>query len=169
MIENEFEQINTRSKSIAKYGTGFLATLLIAFLSNCVSTQINDEFYRAYLTRDFNYPKDKVMQATLAALKTQKIGVEKIDLQKGVIVTERDAFYKQTTISGNQYYATAQSQVATHQYYLLVTGDKSRSTVQATRYRLWNNNIEQTHLNANWGKTNIWDPFFKEIQEKLEE
>ncbi|TGK06618.1 hypothetical protein EHO59_00295 [Leptospira semungkisensis] len=169
MIKDESEPLNKKPKLTAKSGVGLLVAFLIVFLSNCVSTQINDEFYRMYLTREFNYPKDKLIQATLAALRTQKIEVEKADLQKGLIVTERYPFFKLTTISGNQYYASAQSQVATHQYYLLITGDKKRSMIQATRYRLWNNMVEQTHLNANWGKANVWDPFFKEIQDQLEE
>ncbi|TGM91131.1 hypothetical protein [Leptospira licerasiae] len=79
MIKKKSEQININPKLTKKHKGILLAAILIGFLGNCISVQINDELYRTYLTREFNYPKDKVIQATLAALKTQKIGVEKVE------------------------------------------------------------------------------------------
>lgn len=130
---------------------------------------INEELYNNYLTRTYNYSKKKSFDATLAALKENKIEVEKQDREKGLITTEKADFYRLVQVTGNQNYATGQSFTATHKYYLQITGDNKSATVKAIRYRMWKNAVEQTELNASWCKENVWDPFFNLIQEKLEE
>ncbi|XDD48658.1 hypothetical protein AB3N59_09310 [Leptospira sp. WS92.C1] len=146
--------------------------ILLAFLfiySNCVtSTKIDEALYNKDLTRSYTQSKDKTFDATIYALKQFKIAIEKQDKAKGIIITEKVPFYELLHVTGTQYAASGQSFVAFHKYYLQISGDKSSATVRTVKYRLWNNNIEQTELNAEWCKINIWDPLFKEIQIKLD-
>lgn len=130
---------------------------------------INEELYNNYLSRTYNYSKDKTFDATLAALKEDNIGVEKQDRAKGVIITEKAEFYRSVEVVGTQYSARGRSFSAMHKYYLQISGDNRSSTVKATRYRMWRNAVEQNDLNAAWCKKNVWDPFFSSIQDKLEE
>ncbi len=151
-----------------RMGLPLIGLLLITV--GCFSNHlINDELYNNYLTRSYNYSKKKCFDATLAALKELEIGVEKQDREKGLITTEKSAFFRLVQVTGNQYSATGQTFTATHKYYLQITGDNKSATVKTIRYRLWNNAVEQPDLNASWCKENVWDPFFNLIQEKLEE
>jgi hypothetical protein len=146
----------------------FVIPALIAIIG-CGTAQINEELYNKYLTRTYNYSKDKCFNATLAALKEHKTGVEKQDREKGLITTEKVEFFKLVEVTGTQYHATGQTFTATHKYYLQITGDNKTATVKAIRYRLWRNAVEQNDLNASWTKENVWDPFFNTIKDKLEE
>lgn len=132
-------------------------------------TKIDEKLLNENLTKSYNSSKVKSYNATIAALKTLKIGIEKQDKVKGTIVTERVPFYEVIHVRGTQSSAVGQSFVATHQYYLLISGNDSSSTVKAYKYRLWRNNVEIDELNASWTKENVWDPFFKEIQNQLDE
>jgi hypothetical protein len=145
-----------------------LAGLL--FLASCVSNQkIDKELYKTYMTRTYNSSKNKCYNALLAALKELKIKVEKTDKEKGQVITDRVEFYTLVEVTGTQYSASGQSYTATNKYYFQVDGDNKKGTVRVTRYRLWRNAVEQTELNAEWCKENVWDPLFNEIQEKLNE
>ncbi len=143
---------------------------LLLLTTGCFSNHlINEELYNEYLTRTYNYSKQKTFDATLAALKELQTGVEKQDREKGLITTKKVEFFRLVQVTGNQYSATGQTFSATHKYYLQITGDNKSATVKAIRYRLWKNAVEQPDLNASWTKENVWDPFFNLIQEKLEE
>ena len=114
-----------------------------------------------------NYSQSRCYAATLAALKELKIDVEKADSAKGLITTERVEFYRAVEVVGSQYSAYGQTHTATHKYYLKISGSGNSSTVTVYRYRMWNNGIEQTKLNAKWCQANVWKPFFDTIGEKL--
>lgn len=156
-------------KEFGKVKKVLLILAFISFYLNCVvATKIDEALYNKDLTRSYNQSKEKTFQATIQALKEFNIAIEKQDKEKGIIVTEKTPFYELIQFTGNQYVANGQSYVAYHKYYLQISGDKSSSTVKTVKYRLWNNNIEQTELNAEWCKQNVWDPLFKEIQIKID-
>jgi len=142
------------------------------FSSGCAnfdSTKIDQKLFDKYLTKSYNYSKNKTWEATLAALKFYKTGIAKMDKARGIIITKKVPFYEMIRVTGYGGSGTGQSFVASHKYYLKVTGNSSKSTVKAYKYRFWRNNVEETKLNAPWNKENNWDPFFKEIQNQLEE
>jgi hypothetical protein len=141
---------------------GVLLVLAFLTLTGCASTPINQELYTQYLTRTYTHSKNKCFDATLAALKDLKIGVETKDKGKGLITTERADFFRRVEYSGS-----GQTFVAAQKYYLKITGNQKSATVTAYRYRYWKNHEEQTELSASWCKENAWDPFFKTIEEKL--
>ncbi|TGK22698.1 hypothetical protein [Leptospira kmetyi] len=141
----------------------------LVLFTNCITaTKIDDALYNRDMTRTYNRSKEQTFNATILAFKELKVGIEKQDKEKGIIVTEKAPFYEMVYLYGNQYAATGQQFTAYHKYYLQVSGDKNSATVKTVKYRLWNNNVEQTELNAHWTKENVWDPFFKEIQVKLD-
>jgi len=140
-----------------------LLSLLVSL--GCASTQpINDAMYAQYLSRSFNYSKNKCFDATIAVLNESKIGIEKQDKEKGTITTEKAGFY--IRVETGQHTVT-QTALWTHKYYLQIIGNNSNATVKAIRYRVWRNNIEQTEISGAWFNENVWNPFLKEIQEKL--
>ena len=148
----------------------FLLMILSFITTGCISnTTIDQTMLDRYLTKSFNCSKSKCYDATLAALNELKIDVDKQDRSKGIIITERVPFYELVQVTGNQYSASGQSFVATHKYYLQISGNKSTSTVKAYKYKLWKNNVEQNELNGDWCKENVWDPFFNEIQTQIDE
>lgn len=149
----------------------------MVLFTNCVTaTKIDENLYNQNLTKSFPYSKEKTFNATLAALNELKIPVEKVEKDKGIIVTEKVPFFNMTLIRGTQYgnqynsnlSATGHEIQASHKYYFQIIGDKTNTTVKTVKYRLWQNQVEQTELNAQWCKENVWDPFFKEIQVKLD-
>ena len=145
--------------------------LCLSFLSTgcATSTKIDQKLLNENMTRSYNHSKAKTYNATLAALKFQKIGIAKQNKTKGIIVTEKVPFYEMVQVTGTQYSASGQSFVASHQYYLQISGNNSRSTVRTYKYRFWRNNVQETELNAAWCKKNVWDPFFNEIKNQLDE
>lgn len=145
-------------------------TSLVIFLSGCsFGDKIDDNLLNRYLKRTYNAPIGKCFDATLGALKEMKTGVEKMDKQKGTIITEKAPFYEELRVAGGNYSATGQSFVASHKYYFKITGNNNRSTVQVVKYRFWQNNKEIDELNASWCNENVWEPLFKEIQNQLDE
>ena len=145
-----------------------LLVFMVPFVSfGCASTQpINDDMYAQYLSRTFNYSKNKCFDATVAVLKESKMGIEKQNREIGTITTERTGFYMRVETG---HHTVTQTALWTHKYYLQISGNNSNSTVRAIRYRVWRNNIEQTEINGAWFNENVWNPFLKEIQEKLAE
>jgi len=147
----------------------FCLSLFNAGCANFDSTKIDQNLLDKYLTRSYPQSKNKTWDATLAALKFYKTGIAKQDRTSGIIVTERVPFYELVEVSGSNYSAVGQSFVATHKYYLKISGDSSNSTVKAYKYRFWRNNVEETTLNAPWNNENVWNPLFLEIKNQLEE
>jgi len=92
------------------------------------------------------------------------VGIEKLDREKGTITTEQTPFYERIETGRHTVIQTA---LWTHKYYLQISGNNNSATVRAVRYRVWRNNIEQTEINGAWFNENVWNPFLKEIQEKL--
>jgi len=138
--------------------------LMLAFLTltGCASTPINQELYTQYLTRTYTHSKNKCFDATLAALKELKTGVETKDKAKGLITTERVDFFRQV-----EYSSSGQTFMAAHKYYLKITGNQKSATVTVSQYRFWRNHVEQTEVNTAWCKENAWDPFFNAIAKNL--
>ncbi len=144
-----------------------LVFVMLFLILGCGSTQlINDAMYTQYLTKTFNYSKNKSFDAIIKVLNEYKVGIEKQDREKGTIITDRTGFYQRIETRGH--YVT-QTSLWTHKYYFQVSGNNSNATIKAVRYRVWRNNIEQTEINGAWFNENVWNPFLKEIQEKLVE
>jgi outer membrane murein-binding lipoprotein Lpp len=137
----------------------------LIFLAGCVSVaRIDDAMYDQYLTKTYDYSMDRTFNATIAALKDFKIGIEKQDRANGIIVTQRAVFYEGAV--GGQGYAHRVNHE--HKYYFKITGTANSATVKATKYRIWQNNVERMEINPQWCAENLWNPLFREIQNKLE-
>ncbi len=146
--------------------TILVCTALLFFLSGCVTlTKIDDQLYDKYMTKSYSYSKDKCFTATLAAFKDNKTGIEKQDRANGTIITEKTVFYE-GAVGGSGY---AKLITNSHKYYLKITGAGNSATVKVYKYRIWDSTGERTEINAEWCAENLWNPFFKEIQNKLEE
>ncbi len=155
----------------------------LAVLVSCAHAPVvevyldNPAFLKDNLSHTYAASREKCYAATLAALKDLHTPVQKADPATGKIITERAQFFDVVTshAHGDGYgnaTATASEIKQEHKLYLEVTGDAGGSSCQvsATKYQMWTNNIEAVSTTASslpWAHQNVWDPFFKSIQDQL--
>ncbi len=136
--------------------------VLLILLTGCFKTYKMDdpELYDKHLTRSFNYSREKSFNATLAALKEMKTGIEKVDIEKGIIITDK-AVYEERFDRGKLH-------TFKNKYYFQITGNGNNSTVKVYKYREWDNNVELEGVYPPYQGEKLWNPLFKEIQNQLD-
>lgn len=148
------------------------------------SRSIDQSLYDEYLVHTYpNVPKEKCFQASIDGLKDLQFDIETQDLQKGVIVTRRKSFTATGSVPTTSYYSgstangshvsgythgsqTVQSQQS-HKFYLQIIGAGSNCTVRTTRWRAWNEERELNEINVDYAQSRLWNPLFKEIEERV--
>jgi len=144
----------------------------LLLFTSCISleTKIDDRLFNQYLTKSYNSSKSKCIEATIAALKIMKTGIEKVDQTSGIIITEKTPFHSERVVSSDSWgRPVGKDFVFSHKYYFKITGNDKQATVQVYKYRLWKNAIEKDELDDLWTNNHVWKPLFKEIQFQLEE
>lgn len=145
-----------------------LSSLLCACSIN-LGKPLTQDIYDRDLTRTYNGSKQECFNATKSALKDFEFTIEKEDLDKGKLITNKkntvEQLIRESIAGGNKKYDDVN--VAYKYYFSVNEALEGKCIVKVDRFRGWYLGKEVTEFGIDYLKEHQWNPILNEIEEKL--
>jgi len=150
-----------------------LIAVFLFLVVGCGTVPMNKGMYAKYLTRSYDYPKDKVFDATLAVFKDRGVGIENQDKENGIIITQKAKYAEEHFVIPNRVtgYSSEEVHIYWNKYYFQIIGTGNKAIIKSDKHQIWSGQDglqELTKIRAEFVAENYWNPLFNDIQKKLE-
>jgi len=147
-------------------------------LSACAASKIypiNQDLYKAHISKSFQFSKEDCFSATKQALMERGYKIKYENINEGKLVSSRRYYDVNASVtmvsaggtnSSSSHFVSKQS----NQYYFNINGHSSSCKIIAFRWRAWNGEEEMLEIQEEgleWAKKNLFKPFYAEVERFL--
>jgi len=149
-----------------KFLKNFLLRIVVFSLwtTHCASFRVvNQQVLTTHLTRYFPYAPNKCFDGLRYLLEEFNINIEKKDKKTKNIITKRSIIYKYIT---NHDLVSYQENYF-HKMFFRIKKQKNGCVIETYKYKIWNNFKQINTIDITRFNSEIWKPFFDNLENIL--